>query len=174
MTTRGIMSVLSCSACVRLTSLGTFRARWISVLRCSYGCPLFNRYPFSSSALFRKFSSSELILLSLSASPYGMAVLQCFGWQLLLLMCVSWFHMYICLYMMSLEVDPCIQEDYLLRRPGGGEFDGAVVFVEAHRKLLQGCFSVGPDGKDVVDISPPYQRLYIGPGSEGTLAPTFP
>ena len=65
----------------------------------------------------------------------------------------------ICLYMMFLQVDPCIQEDCLLRKPGGGEFDGTVVFIEAHQKLLQGCFSVGPDGKDVIDISPSNQRL---------------
>ena len=75
-------------------------------------------------------------------------------------MCIAWLHIKICLYMIFFEVNPSsIQEDCLLNRLGGCKLDGVVVSIETHQELLQGWFPVGPDGKDVVDKSPPYQQL---------------
>ena len=41
-------------------------------------------------------------------------------------------------------------------------FDGGVGMVQIFDKLFQDCFTVAPHGEDIIDISPPDERLGVG------------
>ena len=63
--------------------------------------------------------------------------------------------------MLALQVDPCVQEYYLLPRPCGSELDGVVVVIQSRQEFLQGWFPMGPDCEHIVYVPPPNKGLLV-------------
>ena len=78
------------------------------------------------------------------------------------LVCVSWLGEEVCGKASTLKRHTGVKERDVLVRPFGCEFDGRVSLVQFLHKRLQVSLPMAPDCKNVIDVSPPDQRLEGG------------